>query len=150
MLTHIKKDRLFEGQPFPCPKCICQGIREEEVERIEGREAWEDHIQRVYGGIQTLAGEVLQDARAGRGRRRRRVQKARASIEIETDSDVDYGPSCRKRRRISGHSDGGSRDISEAPTLVDMNTPERTVDEDREITSRINPRLAVISALPVD
>jgi hypothetical protein len=116
-------------------------MREEEVERVKDLEAWDDHIERVHGGIQTLSGEVLQNARAGR--RRRRVQKVQASIEIETDSDIEEDDSsCRKRRRIS---EGGLRDISEAPTLVEVsiNTSslERTTDGNLEITSRIDPRL---------
>jgi hypothetical protein len=149
-LAHVNKG-LFEGQPFPCPECIRQGKGKEEVERINGREAWDDHIERVHRGIQTLAGEVLQNTRPGRRRRKRRsgVQKAQASIEIETDSDVvdddGHGSSCRKRRRIS---EGGSRDISEAPTLVEdvstiASSPQRNADDDEEleITSRIDPRL---------
>jgi hypothetical protein len=84
---------------------------------------------------------VLQNARAGR-RRRRRGQKVQALIETDCDTDEDDS-SCRKRRRIS---EGGSRDISEAPTLVDVSpnmSPERTAEDedDDEITSRIDPRL---------
>jgi hypothetical protein len=69
--------------------------------------------------------------------------EVQASIKIETDSDIEEeDSSCRKRHRIS---DGGLRDISEAPTLVDVsiNTSslERTTDGNLEITSRIDPRL---------
>jgi hypothetical protein len=129
-LTHVNKGQ-FEGQPFPCPECIRQG--REEVERIKDLDAWDDHVERVHGGTQTLSGEVVQSARARR--RKGRGRKAQALIETDNDS------SRRKRRRIS---EGSSRDISEAPTLVDVSTnpsPERTTYEDDEIASRIDPRL---------
>jgi hypothetical protein len=66
--------------------------------------------------------------------RRSRVQKAQASIKIETDSDVDDDDSWQKRLRISD-SEGSSRDISEAPTLVEdagtnTSSPERTAEDE--------------------
>jgi hypothetical protein len=57
-LAHVNTG-LFEGQPFPCPQCIRQRMREQEVERIKDRISWDDPVERVDGGIQTLAGEAL-------------------------------------------------------------------------------------------
>jgi hypothetical protein len=82
-------------------------------------------------------------------RKRRRKREDGESVDTPnqqaTMTTTADDSSCRKRRRILD-AEGGSLDISDAPTLVeDLSTNtsslEQTTDEELEITSRIDPRL---------
>jgi hypothetical protein len=134
-ILHINKNQF--GPPFPCPECIRHGKEESKVEQIEGLEAWEDHVERIHGGLQTLSGEVLQSANS-MGKRKRR----KAAIQAEANDTED--DSSRRQRRRTSSADYCSRNISEVSTLVDVSantSPEPTTDEDIEIISRIDPGL---------
>jgi hypothetical protein len=55
---------------FSCPECVHEGRKD--VERINGLEAWDDHVERIHGGVQTLAGDVVQK-NSGRKRRKGKI-----------------------------------------------------------------------------
>jgi hypothetical protein len=115
-------------------------MREEEVERIEGLEAWDDHIERyTEASRRSLAKCFRMPERDGEGegvefkghRHRLRLRPTAMFLMI----------------LLAGHAVVSQKAVHEtsvkAPTLVDMSTPECTADEIRKITSRIDPRLAL-------
>jgi len=100
-------------------ECVLE--EREDVEQINELEAWDDHVDRVHGGIQTLSGDVVEnDVR----RKRKKLQRKRGSAAlIVPTTKSQYRPYRRRSRRISSSlSSRVERNDSETSTLVDEDT----------------------------
>ena len=131
-IAHVDKHKF--NQPFPCPECIYQ--KKDDIEKINGLEAWNHHVDRVHGGTQTLSGELVEEKV---GNKRKRASRAKA----ETASKVP-DRACRRRRGCAIPTEV-SPTFSNASTMIDVSSTlgTKTVvsSEEDDILSRIDSEL---------